>query len=140
LLWRFPRQRLEGEVIRDAILCVSGELNLKMGGASIFPELPPGMGTRGGWPVTADPAERNRRSVYVFVRRNLRYPLFQAFDMPDTHEPCARRTITTTAPQSLMLLNDDVVLDLARSFAGRLLAVSGDIHRRAAADAEIGTS
>ena len=60
-----------------------------MAGPSIFPELPEGVSTRGGWPVTADPAERNRRSVYVFVRRNLRYPLFEAFDFPDTHEPCA---------------------------------------------------
>src|SRR5439155_23984458 len=101
-------------------------LNLKMGGPSVFPKLPKGLGTRGGWPVTADPKERDRRSVYVFVRRNLRYPLFQAFDMPDTHEPCARRTLTTTAPQSLMLLNDDVVLELAQSFAGRLLGPTKD--------------
>jgi hypothetical protein len=121
LFWKMPRQRLEGETIRDAILAVSGTLNLKMGGPSIFPELPKGIGTRGGWPVTADPQEWNRRSVYIFVRRNLRYPLFQALDMPDTHETCARRTVTTTAPQALMLLNDEMVLRQAQAFAGRLL-------------------
>lgn len=125
LFSRMPRQRLEGEAIRDAMLAASGRLNLKMGGPSVFPPLPKGLGMRGSWPVTADPRERDRRSVYVFVRRNLRYPLFQTFDMPDTHEPCARRMVTTTAPQSLMLLNDDVVLDLAQSFAGRLLAGEG---------------
>src|SRR5439155_10206521 len=107
-------------------------LNLKMGGPSVFPKLPKGLGTRGGWPVTTDPKERDRRSVYVFVRRNLRYPLFQTFDMPDTHEPCARRTVTTTAPQSLMLLNDDVVLELAQSFAGRLLRDTQEVHRKGA--------
>ena len=43
------------------------------------------------WPVSADAAERNRRSVYVFVKRNLRYPLFAAFDAPDRNETCSRR-------------------------------------------------
>jgi hypothetical protein len=118
---RIPRQRLEGEAIRDAILAVSGRLNPRMGGPSVFPELPQGVETRGGWPLTKEATERDRRSVYVFVRRNLRYPFFQAFDMPDTHEPCARRSVTTTAPQALMLLNDDVVLRYAQAFAGRLL-------------------
>jgi hypothetical protein len=131
LLWRMPRRRLEGETIRDAILAVSGNLNLKMGGPSIFPELPRGVGTRGGWPVTADPRERDRRSIYIFVRRNLRYPLFQAFDFPDTHEPCARRSVTTTAPQALMLLNDEIVFRQAQSFAGRVLREVGPDRGRA---------
>ena len=91
LLWSFPRQRLEGEVIRDASLTVSGLLNPKAGGPSVFPELPEGMGApRGGWKVSASD-ERNRRSVYIFVRRNTRYPMLEAFDMPDTHESCSRR-------------------------------------------------
>ncbi len=121
LLWRYRRWRLEGEAVRDASLAVCGELNPKQGGPSVFPELPEGVGTRGGWTVTADPAERNRRSVYVFVRRNLRYPLFEAFDFPDTHEPCARRSVTNTAPQALMLLNGELPLKWAQAFAGRLL-------------------
>jgi hypothetical protein len=125
LLSRFPRRRLEGEVIRDVVLAVSGELNLKEGGPSVFPELPPGITTRGGWTPTADIEERNRRSIYVFVKRNLRYPMFEAFDMPDTHEPCARRQVTTTAPQALMLLNGELVLRSAQSFAGRLLKEAG---------------
>ena len=45
--------------------------------------------------------ERKRRSVYIFVRRNARYPMLEVFDMPDTHESCARRNITNTAPQAL---------------------------------------
>ena len=125
LLWRFPRQRLEGEVIRDSALSVAGLLNLRMGGASVFPELPPGMESRGGWKVTEDPAERNRRSIYVFVRRNTRYPMFEAFDMPDTHESCARRNVTTTAPQALTLLNSRLSLEWAQAFAGRVLKSAG---------------
>jgi mono/diheme cytochrome c family protein len=128
LLWRYPRQRLEGEVIRDSILAVSGTLNDKMGGPSVMPDLPSGVTTRGYWKETADPAERNRRSVYVFVKRNMRFPLFEAFDMPDTHEPCARRDVTTTAPQALMLLNDESVLDAARHFAGRVVKLAAQDH------------
>src|SRR5258708_8404878 len=96
-----------------------------MGGPSIMPDLPQGLTTRGYWKETADENERSRRSIYVFVKRNLRYPLFEAFDMPDTHEPCARRQVTTTAIQSLLLLNDDLILHSAQNFAGRLIRESG---------------
>ncbi|HTS67231.1 MAG TPA: DUF1549 and DUF1553 domain-containing protein [Candidatus Acidoferrales bacterium] len=122
LLWAFPRQRLDSEVIRDSSLAVAGLLNLKVGGPSVYPELPEGMiSPRGGWKLSP-PDERNRRSVYIFVKRNSRYPMMEAFDMPDTHESCPRRDVTTTAPQALAMLNDRVVLDWARAFAGRALA------------------
>jgi len=125
LLWKFPRQRLEGEVIRDASLAVAGLLNPKHGGPSVFPELPPGMPTpRGGWRVNDDAAERNRRSVYVFVRRNTRYPMFDSFDMPDPHESCARRNVTTSPLQALSLLNGKLALEWAQAFAGRVLAAA----------------
>lgn len=130
LLWRYRRSRLEAEAIRDTCLAVSGELNEKMGGPSIFPELPDGVSTRGGWPVNADPKERARRSVYIFVRRNLRYPLFQAFDFPDTHEPCARRNVTNTAPQALMLFNSELALKWSQSMAGRLVREAPNTEAR----------
>jgi hypothetical protein len=126
LLWRMTRKRLEGEALRDAMLAAAGVLNLKMGGPSIFPELPAEIIGARGWKVTADPAERNRRSVYVFAKRNLRYPLFSAFDAPDGNETCARRNVSTNAPQALMLLNGKVALDVARAFAGRVLREKGD--------------
>jgi hypothetical protein len=125
LLWKFPRRRLEGEAIRDGLLAVSGRLNPKQGGPSVFPELPQGMESRGGWPVTKDAAERDRRSIYVFVRRNTRYPMFETFDMPDTHESCARRNVTTSPVQALTLLNSTITLDLARSLAARVLGEAG---------------
>lgn len=124
-LWRFPRRRLDAEVIRDSLLSVAGRLNPRAGGPSVFPELPPGMVSRGGWPVTEDARERDRRSIYVFVRRNTRYPMFEAFDMPDTHESCARRSATTSPGQALTLLNSSLTLDWARSLAGRVLEQAG---------------
>jgi len=125
LWWRFQRQRLTGEEIRDAILAVSGQLNPQMGGPSVFPEIPEGMEVRGGWKKNETEEAKNRRSIYVFVRRNSRYPMFHAFDMPDTHESCARRVNTVTAPQALSLLNDKIVLRAAQSFAGRVLKGAG---------------
>jgi len=120
LLWRYNRHRLEGEAIRDSILEVSGRLNLKMGGPGVFPPLPEGVVTRGGWKKDEDPSEADRRSVYVFVRRNTRYPMFEVFDMPDTHESCPRRNATVTGPQALELLNNELVLDWSRSLAARV--------------------
>ena len=125
LLWRYPRSRLEGEAVRDAALAVAGRLNPEPGGPSIFPELPPGMETRGGWKTSADLAARDRRSIYVFVRRNTRYPMFETFDMPDTHEPCSRRNVTTSPLQALTLLNSKQSLEWAQGFAGRVLQTAG---------------
>src|SRR5262249_41796965 len=121
LLWRFRRQRLTGEEIRDAILAVSGKMNWQMGGPSVFPDIPKEMEVRGGWKRDESEEQKNRRSIYTFVRRNSRYPMFQAFDMPDTHESCSQRAVTTTAPQALNLLNDRVILQAAQAFAGRVL-------------------
>lgn len=133
LLWRFRRRRLTGEEIRDAILLVSGRINWQMGGPSVFPEIPKEMDVRGGWKRNESEDQKTRRSVYTFVRRNSRYPMFQAFDMPDTHESCSRRSVTTTAPQALNLLNDRTVLISAQSFAGRVLKEAGaDLNRQIA--------
>jgi hypothetical protein len=126
LLWRFRRRRLTGEEIRDAILLVSGRINWQMGGPSVFPEIPKEMDVRGGWKRNESEDQKTRRSIYTFVRRNSRYPMFQAFDMPDTHESCSRRSVTTTAPQALNLLNDRTILVSAQAFAGRVLKEAGD--------------
>ena len=128
LLWRFERRRLEGEVIRDSMLLASGQLNLKMGGPGVFPPLPDGT-SRGSkylaWKPETDLAQANRRSVYVFVKRNLRYPMFEAFDFPDTHESCSRRYATVSPTQPLMLMNDDLVRDWSRALASRVLNDGG---------------
>jgi Protein of unknown function (DUF1553)/Protein of unknown function (DUF1549) len=125
LLWRMNRRRLDGEAIRDAVLADAGLVNFKMNGPSVQPELPAEI-KPSGWSVTPDAAERNRRSIYVYVKRNLRYPLFTAFDAPDRNEACSRRYVTTTAPQALMLLNEKLILDEAKTFAKRVLKEAGD--------------
>ena len=129
LLWRFERRRLEGEVIRDSMLFVGGELNLKASGPGVFPPLPAGVSmprsTYLNWKPEKDPAEANRRSVYVFVKRNLRYPMFEAFDFPDTHEPCPRRNATVTPTQPLALMNDELVMEWSRDLATKVLNDSG---------------
>jgi uncharacterized protein DUF1553 len=126
LVWRYNPHRLEGEVIRDSILQVSGLLNDKMHGPGVFPPLPPGiLATRGGWKDHESVEEANRRSVYIFVRRNMRYPMIEVFDMPDTHESCARRDVTTTAPQALELLNNELVMDWSRALAKKVANDSG---------------
>lgn len=119
--WSFPARRLEAEALRDSILAVSGRLNSKMFGPGVQPELPLGYSAREAWKVSADDSDRQRRSVYILAKRNLPYPLLADFDLPDSHESCARRMQTTTAPQALTLLNSRIVLDEARAFAGRLL-------------------
>jgi hypothetical protein len=124
LLWQFPRRRLDGEALRDAVLATAGVLNTKAGGPSVYPELPAEVKS-GGWKVSADAAERNRRSVYVAVKRNLRYPFFSLFDSPERVEACARRFVTTTAPQALTLLNDEMILNHAKTFAARVTKDAG---------------
>jgi hypothetical protein len=126
MLWRYPPQRLEAESIRDSALFVSGSLNSKVGGPSVFPPLPDGRPIpAGGWKVSPGLGDHVRRSVYIFVRRNDRFPLLEAFDFPDTHEPCACRNQTMTAPQALALLNGDQPAKWAYAFASRILVEAG---------------
>ena len=126
LLWRFPARRLEGEVLRDSALQVAGLLNARVGGASVHPPLPAGTPSPvGGWSTETRAFDHRRRSIYVFVRRNAPYPMLDVYDFPDTHESCAMRNRTTTAPQALSLLNGAEPAEWAKAFAARVLAEAG---------------
>lgn len=101
---RFMREQIAGdesETIRDAILYNAGVVNTKMYGPGVFPPLPRSVETRGRWNKIESSSEITRRSVYVFVRRNTRCPLFEAFDMADTHESCTGRMHTVNPTQAL---------------------------------------
>ncbi|MGH7292760.1 MAG: DUF1553 domain-containing protein, partial [Myxococcota bacterium] len=116
----FPRRRLTGEQLRDSMLMAAGRLNLKPLGESVRLPLPPEVSEtllKNQSKVTADASEHDRRSIYVFSRRNLRYPLFDLFDRPDARMSCGRRNESTTAPQSLMLFNSAFSLSMAQSLA-----------------------
>ncbi|MEX1098154.1 MAG: DUF1549 and DUF1553 domain-containing protein [Planctomycetales bacterium] len=131
LYWRFPHRRLQAEELRDALLAVSGRLDPRMGGPGVRPPLPANFGGSQPWKVTPDERGHDRRSVYIHAKRNLPFPLLQAFDLPDMHESCGRRPATTIAPQALALLNDEAVLGYARSFAERVERESPSADERA---------
>jgi hypothetical protein len=116
LLWHARRRRLEGEAVRDAMLALTGELHLRMFGRSAHPKLPANI-SKYAWTPDPRSEDQNRRSIYVFAKRNMRYPLFDAFDLPDMHNSCARRLTTTTAPQALLLLNGDFAHERSRGLA-----------------------
>ena len=124
--WHFPRQRLTGENLRDAMLMIAGDLNQQMYGPGVRPPLPPKFSTRHGWKVSKSAAARNRRSIYIHAQRNLPYPLLQVFDLPDMHESCARRAKTTVAPQALFMLNSRLIERLAERFSRRVQVASRD--------------
>jgi hypothetical protein len=108
---RYPRHRLDAEVIRDAMLSVSGQMNFEMGGESVMPPLPEECIKtllKGQWTTSERNADHVRRSIYTFARRNLRYPILDAFDRPDASASCAKRDCSTTAIQALQMLNSDL--------------------------------
>ncbi|MBI4906316.1 MAG: DUF1553 domain-containing protein [Acidobacteria bacterium] len=126
LLSHFTRRRLEAEEIRDAVLQASGALSLKMYGRAVVPPLAQeelyGMSQPIGnaWVVTQDAKEHTRRSVYMISRRNFRMPLLEVFDRPEGVLSCSRRDSSTTAPQSLSLLNGQFTMQQAQALAARL--------------------
>jgi len=129
LLWRQNLRRLEAEAIRDTILAVCGQLNLKMGGRGFFPALSkeilstqslPGL----GWD-TSNKEEQARRSVYIFVKRTLGVPLLETFDVASADTSTAARTTTTIAPQALILLNSSFMEEQAAVLAARLIKEGG---------------
>ncbi|WP_395745152.1 DUF1549 and DUF1553 domain-containing protein [Prosthecobacter sp.] len=116
-------KRLTGEMLRDAMLSVSGQLNLKTGGPGVKLPLPKEISStllKTQNEITKDTSEHTRRSIYTFARRNLRNPLFELFDRPDAQMSCARRNASTTAPQALMLLNGDFAHGIAAKIATQL--------------------
>jgi len=129
LLWRQRQRRLEAEVVRDAVLAVSGQLNPQMAGPSIYPALPQavldGQSRPGdGW-GKSDEQQAARRSIYIFVKRSLAVPELDLLDMPDTTSSCDRRAVSTTGPQALTFMNGEFMQQQARRLAERLQREAG---------------
>lgn len=137
-LSRQNKRRLEAEVLRDALLVVSGKLNPKAGGTPV-----PVMLTEEGQVVlgvdTMDTAGRQtgkyiplngeefRRSVYVQIRRSRPLEMFATFDAPDMTTPnCEVRPVTTVSPQSLLLMNNLGMREFAQHFGERMMKECGD--------------
>ena len=134
LLWKYRPQRLEAEVVRDAIMTVSGGIDLTVGGPPVFPYVPEAIlaaQANGFWDNQPDGPDVWRRSVYVYRRRSLGFPFFDTFDLPDQNQTAAARNVSTVATQALTLMNNEFVLRQARLFAERLeRAAPGDVGRQ----------
>lgn len=124
LLWKFSRRRMEAEELRDSVLTLSGDMNLKSGGPSVIVpvdrELINLLYKPSQWAPSRDASDYDRRSVYLLQKRNLRLPFMEVFDSPDLQMSCARREQSTHAPQALELLNGDLSNRAAEAFAARL--------------------
>jgi mono/diheme cytochrome c family protein len=103
LFWRHEKRRLEGEVVRDALLACGNRLDERMYGPGSLDE------------------SHHRRSIYFTVKRSQLVPMMQVFDAPEALTSIGDRPSTTIAPQALLLLNNPNVRQSARAFARRLL-------------------
>lgn len=121
---RYPVRRLEAEAVRDAILSVSGTIDLKLFGPSVQP-----------YRDTAKPYRRlfqgpldgdGRRSIYLKVTRMEGTRFLDTFDFPQPMQPRGNRDITNVPSQSLALLNDPFVVGQAKAWAERLVVRRDD--------------
>ena len=130
LFWRKEPRRLEGEIIRDSIMNTAGTLNRKMFGPSVKPWVSKdaiNTGSTNKWPVNVkDGPDTWRRSIYVFMRRSMRVPFFEVFDVPDGMQSRGVRELTTVPTQALMLMNNQFVRDQASHFSNRIRKAVGN--------------
>ncbi len=129
---------LTAEEVRDSILAVSGNLNLKTHGEWVYPPLPPEVLATAsrpgaGWPVSEKTEDHFRRSLYVHVKRSLRHEMLADFDQAATDTSCAVRFTTTVPTQALAMLNSAFVNRQGESFAARMREQDDDLRGRIAA-------
>ncbi len=127
LLARQSRIRVDAEIVRDLALAVSGLLDDRIGGRSVFPPQPDGVYAftqrAAAWPTSQGP-DRYRRGLYTFFMRSAPYPMLGTFDAPDFNTVCTRRATSNTPLQSLAVANDQAMVELAQALARRLLAAA----------------
>lgn len=121
----FPRKRMEAEQIRDSLLLASGKLDNKVGGPSVYAPLPDGLEAGQLWSNAKEDQDPNRRSLYIFTRRSVPYPLLETFDMAGNQQVHSKRDVTTTPLQALNLYNDDQVFIWSQALAARVINEAG---------------
>jgi hypothetical protein len=133
LLAVFPRKRLDAEQIRDSLLVAAGRSDERLGGPAVLPPLPTNVVAGSNnfddnplWKVSKDAADYNRRSVYVFTRRSVPYPLLETFDMANPQLVHSKRDVTTTPLQALTLFNSEIVYGWSQALAGRVINEAGN--------------
>jgi len=125
LLAVFPRRRLDAEEIRDSLLLAAGRLNETIGGPSVLPPVPKGLKAGNLWQVSKSSDDWNRRSLYIFSRRSVAYPMLDTFDMASMQQVHSKRAVTTTPLQALTLYNSDLVFQWSQALAGRVIREAG---------------
>ncbi|MCE2693446.1 MAG: PSD1 and planctomycete cytochrome C domain-containing protein [Verrucomicrobiaceae bacterium] len=124
-LWRFPSRRLEAESIRDSMLAVSGQLNVKMHGRG-FNLFDQRGGLSGFDPIETFTPDNQRRMIYAHKVRREPETVFGAFDCPDAGQSTAIRRASTTPIQALNLFNSRFTLAQAEAFAARVKKEMGE--------------
>ena len=130
LLARGPRFRVEGEIVRDIALSVSGLINPTLGGRAVYPPAPdflfqpPASYGPKTWRVETGP-DRYRRSLYTFRFRSIPYPVLQAFDAPNGDVSCVRRLRSNTPLQALTSLNEPQFVEAAQALARKSVNEGG---------------
>lgn len=139
LLSRSPRARLPIEILRDQALALSGTLDARVGGPSVFPFQPEGVWnlvySGDAW-VRSEQGNDRRRGLYTFWKRSSHYATFQLFDAPSREQICTRRSGSNTPLQALALLNDPAFTDCARALAAQIDAAGTQAAREAIAQFE----
>ncbi len=131
-LWRYRIQRLDAEVVRDNIMATAGTIDLTIGGPPIFPHIQPELlkavsfsRIHGIYRNQDDGPAVWRRSIYVYTKRNLPFPMMQAFDLPDLNVSFGARNVSTVPTQALTLMNNEFVTRQAQLFADRIKTAAG---------------
>ena len=145
LLARGPRHRLSAEAVRDQTLSIAGLLSEKMHGPPVHPPIPEGVWMpfdAGDKWTTAESGDedRYRRSIYVYVKRSIPFPMFASFDTP-SREFCTTRRIRSNTPlQALMTLNDTTFHEAAMALGRRMLQSHDELSRQLEFGIQLSTS
>lgn len=134
LLAFMPRVRLPAEQIRDQALAVSGLLAGQVGGPPVFPVQPEGYWQRrvlpGDW-TTSKGSDRHRKTMYTYWRRMALHPSLELLNAPARENCVVRRDVANIPTQALVLLNDPIFTEAAKSLAFRVVReVKGDQSQR----------
>ncbi|MCU1337226.1 MAG: hypothetical protein JWO19_2807 [Bryobacterales bacterium] len=131
-LWRYRIQRLDAEVVRDSIMSAAGTIDLSMGGPPVFPHIQPELlkavsfgSIHGIYRNQDDGPAVWRRSLYIYNKRNLPFPMMQVFDQPDLNISFGARLVSTVPTQALTLMNNEFVARQAKLFADRVKETAG---------------
>ena len=129
---RFPRRRLEAEIIRDAALEAAGLLNRKMYGPPVRPPQPEGAAanfSQSKWRASQG-IDRFRRSIYTYQKRTAPFEMFTTFDATSGEFCVARRDVSNTPLQALTLMNDPMFLEISEAYGQRMAKHDGSTSEK----------